>query len=299
MEREKSVRASLRAIFPAFLIELHRGGMVQSYRMNAQAAAVRGGAAMIPEKPKNAFDPKAAEQILAVARTYLDRADRLIYSYGSRTFLSGYAIYDADYGGRGNIDCSTFVILVLAGIPYEASPYALGTAEGLKPGPFFWAQTDLADFTALPETYVDIAERIGRPYLACPKGLDLEKAAAMGISVETLAEEIRKSGKARRSTAIAQHYLKKGDCFTDAASLRPGDVVFYRSTEFFRDRSDAEAQIVHVGIAAEDPAQMLNSSGYLSRERAEAEGLPAVAAAPVRGRRTPSFFARPDFRRGE
>ena len=254
---------------------------------------------MIPEKPKNAHDGAAAEQILAVARSYLANADRLIYSYGSRTFLSGYALYDRAYGGRGNIDCSTFVILVLAGIPYEASPYALGTVEGMKPGPFFWVQTDLEDFSGLPRAYVDIAERIGRPYLACPKGLDLEKAAALGISVETLAEEIRKSGKARRSTAIAQYYLNKGACFTDTASLRPGDVVFYRSSEFFRDSGDEEAQIVHVGIAAEDPAQMINSSGYLSRERAEAEGLPAVALAPVCGRRAPSFFARPDFRGGE
>ena len=115
---------------------------------------------MIPEKPKNAHDGAAAEQILAVARSYLANADRLIYSYGSRTFLSGYALYDRAYGGRGNIDCSTFVILVLAGIPYEASPYALGTVEGMKPGPFFWVQTDLEDFSGLPRAYVDIAERI-------------------------------------------------------------------------------------------------------------------------------------------
>ena len=53
------------------------------------------------------------KQLLAVAETYLFHADRLIYSYGSKTFLSGYAIYDEDYDGRGNIDCSTFLLLVL------------------------------------------------------------------------------------------------------------------------------------------------------------------------------------------
>ena len=250
---------------------------------------------MIPNSPKNPYAPAAAKQLLAVAETYLQHADRLIYSYGSRTFLSGYALFDEENGGRGNIDCSTFLLLVLSGIPYEASPFATGTVDGLTPAPVSWAQTGLADFSALPKTYVDIAERIGRPYLACPKGLDLEKAAALGISVETLGEEIRKSGAQRHSTSIARYFQERGACYSDPAFLQPGDIVFYRSAEFFRDRSDEEAQIVHVGIAAEDVRMMINSSGYLSKERAKAEGLPAVAVAPVFGRREPAFFARPAY----
>ena len=250
---------------------------------------------MIPNAPKNKYDPAAAKRLLAVAYSYLRKADRLIYSYGSKTFLSGYALYDEAHDGRGNIDCSTFLLLVLAGIPYEESPYATGTAEGLKPAPVDWAQTGLADFSALPKTYVGVAERIGRPYLACDRGLDLEKAAALGVSVETLGEEIRKSGAARRSVSIAQYYLLRGDCYTDRDFLRPGDIVFYRSAEFFRDRGDEEAQIVHVGVVTENTGKMINSSGYLSRERAEAEGLPAVAVAPIFGRREPSFFARPAY----
>lgn len=250
---------------------------------------------MIPNAPKNQYQPSSAEQLLAVADTYLQHADRLIYSYGSKTFLSGYALYDEAYDGRGNIDCSTFLLLVLAGIPYEASPYATGTVVGLTPGPVFWAQTGLVDFSDLPKTYVDIAERIGRPYLACEKGLDLEKAAALGISIETLSEEIKKSGGLRRSTSIARYYMSRGDCYYDPGFLRPGDIVFYRSAEFFKDRSDEEAQIVHVGIVTVDTERMINSSGYLSKERAKAEGLPAVAVAPIFGRRTPSFFARPAY----
>ena len=250
---------------------------------------------MIPSSPKNKYDPAAARQLLAVADSYRRNADRLIYSYGSKTFLSGYALYDETHDGRGNIDCSTFVLLALAGVPYEASPYVTGTVAGLKPAPVPWAQTGLVDFSDLPETYIDIAERIGRPYLACAKGLDLEKAAALGISVETLGEEIRKSGAVRRSTAIAQYYLNRGECYTDPDCLRPGDIIFYRSAEFFKDRSDAETQIVHVGIATEDTGQMINSSGYLSKERATAEGLPAVGVTAIFGRREPSFFARPAF----
>ena len=141
---------------------------------------------MIFDTPKNQYCPDVAKQILTVARTYLDHADRLIYSYGSKTFLSGYELFDPAYNGRGNIDCSTFLLLVLSGITYETSPYSTGTVEGLTPALVSWAQTDLVDFSNLPKTYIDIAERIGRPYLRCPKGLDIEKAAAMGISIETL-----------------------------------------------------------------------------------------------------------------
>ena len=168
----------------------------------------------------------------------------------------------------------------------------------MTPAPVFWAQRELADFSDIPEAYVSIAERIGRPYLDCPKGLDLEKAASLGISAETLGEEIRKSGTVRRSAAIARHYIRSGCCYSDPGCLCPGDIVFYSSDRFFRDRGEGEAPIVHVGIAAEDTSLMINSSGYLSKERALAEGLPAVAAAPVFGRRRPSFFARPAYASG-
>ena len=50
--------------------------------------------------PKNEHDPAGAALVLETARTYLDNADRLIYSYGSRTFLSGYELYDREYESR-------------------------------------------------------------------------------------------------------------------------------------------------------------------------------------------------------
>ncbi len=230
-----------------------------------------------------------------MAETYLSNADRLIYSYGSKTFLSGYAIFDAAYNRRGNIDCSTFLLLVLSGIPYGLSPYATGTAEGLAPSHYPWAQRELFDFSDIPETYMEIADRIGRPYLKGEKGLDLEKAAAMGISVKTLGEEIRKSGATRRSASIANHYIRNGEAYTDSAYLCPGDIVFYRSAGFFGDNGDSETQIVHVGLATQNTALMINSSGYLSKEQAIRENLPAVSVSEIFGRRTPSFFARPDY----
>ena len=117
-----------------------------------------------------------AGKILYCAGTYLEHADRLIYSFGSKTFLSGYDLYDEEHEGRGNIDCSTFVMLVLCGIPYEESPYVKGPGSVRRLRPAEWAEQDLIDFSGLPERFVDIAEQIGRPYLKGPKGLDLKKA---------------------------------------------------------------------------------------------------------------------------
>ena len=250
----------------------------------------------IPDKPENEYKKEAADRLLAVAQTYLDNAEKLIYSYGSRTFLSGFALYDPAYGGRGNIDCSTFVLLVLSGIPYEKSPYATGGSQNLNDLRAPWADPALTDFSNLPERFIDIAERIGRPYLAGPKGLDLEKAEAMGISVKTLGEEIRKTGVGRRSEAITRYFLERGECFADPEARQPGDIVFYRNPGFFREgdrKFRTEETITHVGIVWKDTAFMVNSAGYVKKERAEEEGLPAVALAPVYGKRTPAFFARP------
>jgi len=252
---------------------------------------------MIGKAPKNEYCPAAAEQVLAVAETYLANADRLIYSYGSRTFLSGYDLFDGAHEGRGNIDCSTFLLLVLAGIPYGSSPYAAGTAEGLAPSRAFWAQRDLFDFSDIPKAYVEIADRIGRPCLKSDRGLDLEKAAALGISAETLGEEIRRSGATRRSASIAEHFIRSGEAYSDPAHLRPGDIVFYRSARFFPGDGEAGAQVVHVGIAARATGQMINSSGTLSKERAIREGRPAVSMSEIFGRRKPAFFARPAYGR--
>ncbi len=250
----------------------------------------------IRQTPKNSYDPAAAEAVLTIARSYLENADRLIYSYGSRTFLSGYDLYDREFGGRGNIDCSTFVLLVLAGVSYDHSPYRKGTARGLDLHPV--AELDLSCFERMPEKYTGIAERIGRPYLAGPRGLDLDKAEELGITIATLKEEILRTGMSRRSVSLAMQFLKRDECFLDPDCRRPGDLVFFRSSEFFTDETSdfpGETDISHVGILSEDVDFMINSSGYLDRQRAWTENLPAVSIAPVSGRREPAFFARPEY----
>ncbi len=253
----------------------------------------------IPAKPNNPHNPQAAALLLKTADTYLCRADRLIYSYGSKTFLSGYAIFDDRFDGRGNIDCSTFVLLVLSGIPYEKSPYATGSADGLEAIAAVPPDKDLVDFSRLPRSYTGIAERIGRPYLSGPRGLDLEKAAALGISRETLRKEIIHSGVTRRSYAMARYFLEKDACFRDPACLRPGDIIFYLSSGLYREGNKtykADPEVSHVGIVYRDTRLMVNSSGRLEKKTAADEEVPAVSLAPVFGTREPAFFARPVFR---
>ncbi|MBR3397898.1 MAG: hypothetical protein IKG70_08685 [Lachnospiraceae bacterium] len=255
------------------------------------------GASRIRRTPKNVHDPAAAAGVLRIARSYLENAKSLIYSYGSRTFLSGYDLHETEFGGRGNIDCSTFILLVLAGVPYDQSPYKKGTAKGLMLHPL--ADLDFSCFKEIPDKYTGIAERIGRPYLAGPKGLDLDKAKELGITIEMLKEEILQTGMIRRSVSLAIQFLKKDECFLNPDCRQPGDLVFFRSSEFFVDETSdfaKETDISHVGIISEGTSLMINSSGYLDRQRAQEENLPAVSLTPVFGRRKPAFFARPAYR---
>ena len=237
-----------------------------------------------------------AGKILYCAGTYLEHADRLMYSFGSKTFLSGYDLYDEEHEGRGNIDCSTFVMLVLCGIPYEESPYVKGPGSVRRLHPAEWAEQDLIDFSGLPERFVDIAEQIGRPYLKGPKGLDLKKAEDLGIGMDVLAAELKAAGVSRRTHYLSQYYMEKGACFSDPASARPADLVFFKSGEFFTedDRTyPVVPQISHVGIISEDTSMMIHSSGSWKRSLAGGHIPPAVRLSKVTDGREPAFFARP------
>lgn len=245
-------------------------------------------------------EPTGAERrpvpMLAVARTYLQHADHLIYSYGSKTFLSGYDLFDPEYDGRGNIDCSTFVLLVLAGIPYECSPYSTGSVKNLKMQPF--VNMDFSCFEQIPEKYMSIAERIGIPEIAGPKGLDLEKAAALGITNEQLMAKIKGSGVKRRSVELARYFFERGELYSNPENLMPGDLVFFQAASFFLDDRQREAnplEVTHVGIVSEETDLMINSSGYYSKELAEEKQLPAVSVSQIFGKRKPVFFARPEY----
>lgn len=87
-----------------------------------------------PWKPVHMYNPEVAEQVVKTAKSYYENRHRLIYSGKAETFLSGAPLYDEKSGGKGNIDCSTFIHLMLQGIPYEKSPYAIGKEGDLKKG---------------------------------------------------------------------------------------------------------------------------------------------------------------------
>jgi len=264
---------------------------------------------MINNKPENQYDAELAQALLACAKTYLENREHLIYSFGSKTFLAGYDLYDQKYDERGNIDCSTFVLLVLSGIPYEKSPYAAGSVKGFLEesekqtdagveNSMFLRDPVLVDFSKLPEQYIPIAERIGHPELAGPKGLDLNKAEEIGLDLKSLVEKIHGSGVVRWSAKIAQYFMDRDACFTDTDSAMPGDLVFFRFPGHFTEgerKFKSNTEISHVGILTEDPSLMINSSGTYKKDRNAGADQPAISIEPVSGKRTPAFFARPNL----
>lgn len=67
------------------------------------------------------YDEKKALEGVAIAQTYLNNADQLMYKAGYYGAFHD-TIFDEE-SGRGYIDCSTYVGLILRGIPYNKSPY--------------------------------------------------------------------------------------------------------------------------------------------------------------------------------
>ena len=255
----------------------------------------------IPEHPVYPYREDIVGQILNLADGYLKNAHRLIYSGGGRTFLSGYDIFDSERGNRGNIDCSTFLLLLLAGVPYNRSPYVTGNTLGLAGTAAPWSDPVLSDFSSLPESYRGIAEIIGRPDLVGDDGVDLEKARKSGIDWTAVHEEMARSGKIRRAHQMARYYWEKGACFTEERYLMPGDLVFFRATPKWEEGYrffGIFREIAHVGIVSEDRQQMYNSSGYIDKDRNIRENRPAVSLDPVKGTRIPVFYSRPLFKDG-
>ena len=261
------------------------------------------GGEYLPLYPKNEYDPEMAKTLMDVARTYMDHADALIYSGAGKTFLSGYDLFDPDYGGRGNIDCSSLILLTLTGIPYERSPYTTGTLKGLGEQTALWADPALTDFDSIPERYMSMTERLGRPDLSSGgyADIDLDKAKASGINWDEVFKEMRGKGMIRRASQLAEYYFKRGECFSDPDSLRPGDLVFFKASSAWREGYQyfrVFHAISHIGMVWDVPGMMINSAGYQDKNRALAEGLPAVSLAKIFDYREVDMFARPYSQRG-
>ena len=67
-------------------------------------------------------EPRALEAVDVAKSYWIARASgrKFVYS-GGATFLDGAPLNNAS--GQGLIDCSTYIHLVLRGIPYQKSPY--------------------------------------------------------------------------------------------------------------------------------------------------------------------------------
>ncbi len=83
------------------------------------------------------------KEFLNIARTYYDQGDKLIYTTLGNNFLRGGELFDEENDHRGRIDCSTYVHLVLQGIPYEKSPYVTGNPEDFYHSDCLWADREI------------------------------------------------------------------------------------------------------------------------------------------------------------
>ena len=172
------------------------------------------------------------------ARSYYENREKLIYSYRGNTFLQGGELYDVT-NGRGRIDCSTLVHLVLQGIRYEDSPFVTGDTGAFFSMPCKWYGDGSLSVAQLFDRKSDRTEDIRRSY--------------------GLARYIRESG-----LEIAER------------NPGPGDLVFFRAGESVVEeyrKYGAYLAIAHVGIVAEDTEYMIHASGR-SDHRYNAGAMP-------------------------
>lgn len=206
---------------------------------------------IIPE-----WNEAAAKEILQVARTYYDNREKLIYSYGGKTFLGGAPLWDPDYGRRGNIDCSTYIQLVLQGIRYVDSPFMTGERCLRADDRYSWIQ---------------------KPLLR-----RLEENPRENRRACALAEYYVSQGLCFQDTDAA----RPGDLVFYKANAE--DEPHYL-------RHGAFLAICHVGIVAEDRRFMYNSTGDVDKGRQEERGMEAIQITPLVADRAPLLFARPRY----
>lgn len=194
-------------------------------------------------------------EVLAAARSYYDNRERLIYAYAGKTFLGSGVIWDEDFDRRGNIDCSTYIHLVLQGVHYQDSPFVTGVPEIVPSREAAWQQHKL--MRKLKENPVNrMANEIARSYWE--EGLCYEDMALVHPG--------------------------------DLVFYRSPEVYvpFYREHGCFRE-------ICHVGIVAEDGKSMYNATGLPDKKEQEAQHLEAIQLTDLTAERMPLLFARPIY----
>ena len=183
-----------------------------------------------------------AMQMLRVAKSYRDArwldpaGENKRFTYSQTTFLSDPDNPVNDENGKGKIDCSTYMHLVLRGINYANSPYAH------KEGDAYPASYKI---TAPVET--STAYAWADDSLRCSNTLtNTALTAKPGKLVRTAAE-------------FAKYYAAAGRIFpyTDDTKdyVRPGDLIFFRNRG---NETDRFSHIHHIGMVTDSAGKYLN-----------------------------------------
>ena len=152
-------------------------------------------------------EPRALEAVDVAKSYWIARASgrKFVYS-GGATFLNGAPLNNAS--GQGLIDCSTYIHLVMRGIPYQKSPYVNTNANAT------YNASNLVTNTAY--TWADDHIR----------------------SSNTL------GGMVRYAADLAAYYWAAGRAFTDASQRKPGDLIFHSTHQNSRFMSISHVSIV-------------------------------------------------------
>lgn len=158
-------------------------------------------------------EPKAMEAVY-VARTYwIARAAGRSFTYtGGQTFLNGAALNNSS--GSGQIDCSTFIHLVMRGITYDKSPYTNTTANATYNAANLATNTEYS----WADDHIRSSSTIG--------------------------------GMVRYAADLAAYYWAAGRAFKDASKRKPGDLIFHSTEQNDRFMSITHVSIVSEDVDA-------------------------------------------------
>ncbi len=195
------------------------------------------------------------KEVLNTARSYYENRQRLIYAYAGKTFLGTGTIWDEEYDHRGNIDCSTYMHLVLQGIHYDDSPYITGFQELLPNDNAAWRQQKL--IKKLKENPINrMANEIARSFWEdglCFDDISLAKPGDLVFY---------------RSPEEYVPFYRKHGCFME---------------------------ICHIGMVSEDGVSMYNATGLPDKKEQEAQHMDAIQVTDLTSERVPLLFARPIY----
>ncbi len=152
-------------------------------------------------------EPRALEAVDVAKSYWIARASgrKFVYS-GGATFLDGAPLNNAS--GQGLIDCSTYIHLVMRGIPYQKSPYVNTNANAT------YHASDLVTNTAY--TWAD----------------------------DHIRSSITLGGMVRYAADLAAYYWAAGRAFTDASLRKPGDLIFHSTKQNSRFLSISHVSMV-------------------------------------------------------